>query len=108
MLFNKGITRLTRCDVWNNCRGILLESTYQEILTAYEALLRLRMRRQILAIQEGRLPTNPIDLAEIGHIEEALLWECVKESDTLQMRIRRDFLGGEYCQVRNEKTSLLL
>lgn len=74
--------------------GVLLDSERFEILSAYEALVRLRLRHQATAIEQGRRPDNWIDPRRLGHIDEAVLRECFKEIEALQNRIRRDFLGG--------------
>jgi predicted metal-dependent phosphoesterase TrpH/PAS domain-containing protein len=75
--------------------GVLLDSQRREILAAYEALLRLRLWNQSMAIERDQQPDNWLDPGRLGHIEEAVLRECFDEIDALQTRIQRDFLGGE-------------
>jgi CBS domain-containing protein len=76
-------------------KGVILPSQYHDIVTAFETLLRLRLRHQSVTIQKGGEPDNLIDPSWLGHIDEAVLKECFKEIDRIQERISRDFLGGE-------------
>jgi predicted metal-dependent phosphoesterase TrpH/PAS domain-containing protein len=76
-------------------RGLLLPSQHHDIATAFDTLLRLRLRHQTTTIQQGGEPNNLIDPASLGHLDEAVLNECFKEIDRLQERINRDFLGGQ-------------
>jgi CBS domain-containing protein len=76
-------------------QGVLLPSQYHDLLTAFETLLRLRLRHQSATIQNGGAPDNLIDPTWLGHIDKAVLKECFKEIDRMQERITRDFLGGE-------------
>jgi CBS domain-containing protein len=75
--------------------GVLLPSQHHDLVTAFETLLRFRLRHQALTIQNGDEPDNLIDPSRLGHIDEAVLKECFKEIDRIQERISRDFLGGE-------------
>ncbi len=74
--------------------GIVLDSTRRDIITAYEALLRLRLWNQAMAIQNNQELSNWIAPGNLGHIEEVILKECFKEIELLQGRIQRDFFGG--------------
>lgn len=76
-------------------KGVLLSSKQFEIITAYEILLRLRLRYQIRQINSGELHDNLVDSNLLGHIEHAALRECFNEIDIIQTRIHDDFLGGE-------------
>lgn len=75
--------------------GVLLPSQHHDLLTAFETLLRLRLRHQAMTIQKGGEPDNLIDPAWLGHIDEAVLKECFREIDRIQEKINRDFLGGQ-------------
>jgi CBS domain-containing protein len=85
---------LSRLDTLSR-KGIILPSQQQNIATAWESLLRLRLRHQSNSLDRGVSPDNIVDPSWLGHIEEALLNECFKEIDLIQNQIRRDFLGGE-------------
>jgi CBS domain-containing protein len=74
-------------------KGLLLASKQQEIARVHESLLRLRLRHQSATIQLGKEPDNLVDPVWLGHIEEAVLKECFKEVDSIQDRIRTDFLN---------------
>lgn len=75
--------------------GALLPSQHHDLVTAFETLMRFRLRHQVMTIQKGGEADNLIDPSGLGHIDEAVLKECFKEIDRIQERISRDFLGGE-------------
>ncbi len=77
-----------------NDQGIILPSRYHDLLTAFETLMRLRLRHQVEAIQAGGMPDNLIKVSWLGHIDEAVLKECFSEIDRIQQGISREFLGG--------------
>jgi len=76
-------------------QGMLLPSRYHDIMTAFETLMRLRLRHQSEAIQNGNSPDNFINPSRLGHIDEAVLKECFREIDSIQESISKEFLGGE-------------
>lgn len=80
----------TLCDL-----GVLLPSRHHDILTAFETLMRLRLRHQSETKLAGGDPDNQIRLADLGHIDEAVLKECFHDIDRIQDGIGREFLGGE-------------
>ena len=75
-------------------KGVLLESTHQEMQAAYEALMRLRLRHQAEAMHVGRPADNMVALSSLGHIEKAILKESFAEIEAVQHRVSYDFLGG--------------
>jgi PAS domain S-box-containing protein len=75
-------------------RGELRESTRDEIVIAYDVLMRLRLRQQVTALQAGQTPDNFINHRRLGHIEEALLKQSFVQIDAVQKKISYDFLGG--------------
>ncbi|MCA1808903.1 MAG: DUF294 nucleotidyltransferase-like domain-containing protein, partial [Lentisphaerae bacterium] len=71
--------RLTAiCD-----RGMLLPSRCHNILTAFETLLRMRLRHQSEMVRQGNAPDNLVNPAWLGHIDEAVLKECFREIDRI-------------------------
>jgi len=76
-------------------QGLLLPSLYHDIITAFETLMRLRLRHQSDIMRNGGEPDNLIRLAQLGHIDEAILKECFHDIDRIQDRIGKEFLGGE-------------
>lgn len=76
-------------------KGVLLPSRYNDILTAMETLMRLRLRHQTERIREAKEPDNQIRLSTLGHIDEAVLKECFQDIDRIQNGIVQEFLGGE-------------
>jgi len=76
-------------------QGFLLPSLHQDIMTAFETLMRLRLRHQSDVLRNGGEPDNLVRLAQLGHIDEAVLKECFHDIDRIQDRIGKEFLGGE-------------
>lgn len=76
-------------------QGTLLPSRAHDILTAFDTLMRLRLRHQVESERRQGDPDNLIELAALGHIDEAVLKECFSEIDRIQQGIVREFLGGE-------------
>ncbi len=76
-------------------QGVLLPSLYHDILTAFETLMRLRLRHQSGIMRNGGEPDNLIRLAQLGHVDEAVIKECFHDIDRIQERIGKEFLGGE-------------
>ncbi len=75
--------------------GIILPSRCHDLLTAFETLLRLRLRHQSEAIGKKEKPDNLINLSWLGHIDKAALKECFSEIDRIQSEIAKEYLGGE-------------
>jgi PAS domain S-box-containing protein len=75
-------------------QGELRESNRDEIIIAYDVLMRLRLRQQITAIQAGQTPDNFINHRRLGNIEETLLKQSFVQIDAVQKKISYDFLGG--------------
>ena len=56
--------------------------------------MRMRLRRQALAIQEGRPPTNLVSPQEWTSFEEAMLKRLFSVTADLRRKISYDFLGS--------------
>jgi PAS domain S-box-containing protein len=75
-------------------RGILNRESYGEMVPDYETLMRIRLRRQAVALEENRKPTNLISPAEITSAEEARLKRLFALATDLRKKMSYDFLGG--------------
>ena len=75
-------------------RGVLSRESYEQMFPDYESLMRIRLRRQAVAIEEGRAPTNLITPEELTSAEEARLKRLFSVSADLRKKISYDFLGG--------------
>ena len=73
--------------------GVISDAKHRDIVTAYEMLLRLRLWSQVLAIQNNEKSDNNIAQSQLGKVEGAVLRESLKEIDSLQSMIGREFLG---------------
>ncbi len=75
-------------------RGVLSRDSFEEVLPDYEALMRMRLRRQAVAILENRKPGNLISPQEWTPLEEAMLKRLFSVTADLRRKISYDFLGG--------------
>jgi len=75
-------------------RGIILPSSRDEIVAAYDFLMQLRLQTQIAAIQGGRPPQNVIHPGRLGYIQQELLKQAFAQIAAVQKKISYDFLGG--------------
>lgn len=75
-------------------KGFFTESSHEELVAAYEFLMRLRLRHQLQMLQNGLPPDNSLQLRTLGHTEETLLKESFAQIAAVQKKISYDFLGG--------------
>lgn len=75
-------------------KGALSRDTFEHMLPDYETLMRIRVRRQAVAIEQGQKPTNLIIPEELSSGEEARLKRLFSLSADLRKKISYDYLGG--------------
>ena len=75
-------------------RGVISRESYEEMVPDYETLMRIRLRKQAIAIEEGQELTNSISPAEISSSEEARLKRLFTVAGDLRKKMSYDFLGG--------------
>lgn len=75
-------------------RGVLLPASRDEISTAYDFLMRLRLQNQLAALAQGRQPDNLIQPDRLGYIEQELLKQAFAQIAAVQKKVGYDFLGG--------------
>ena len=63
-----------------------------ELATAYDVVLRLRLRRQLADLRSGRPPSNRIRLATLNRAERAALREALAAIGRLQAGLRERYL----------------
>lgn len=74
-------------------RGLLSREAFEELAPDYEALMRMRLDRQAVALQEQRKPSNLISPQEWTALEEAMLKRAFAVIANLRKKISYDFLG---------------
>lgn len=72
----------------------LSAGSHEELVDAYEFLMRLRLRHQLQLLQAGQPLDNTVPLRTLGHGERAMLKEVFAQIAAIQKRISYDFLGG--------------
>ena len=75
-------------------RGIILPASRDEIATAYDFLMELRLGTQLAAIHAGRPAQNVIHPGKLGHIQRELLKQAFAQIAAVQKKVSYDFLGG--------------
>lgn len=75
-------------------RGVLSRDSYDQMVPDYETLMRIRLRRQAMAIEENRKPSNLIPPEELTSAEEMKLKRLFSIASDLRKKISFDFLGG--------------
>ena len=74
--------------------NIILPSSRDEIVAAYDFLMQLRLQNQIAAIQAGRIPHNNLHPGKLGYIQHELLKQAFAQIAAVQKKVSYDFLGG--------------
>jgi PAS domain S-box-containing protein len=75
-------------------RNLILPSSRDEIVAAYDFLMQLRLQNQMSTIQAGRLPQNIIHPGKLGYIQQELLKQAFAQIAAVQKKVSYDFLGG--------------
>jgi PAS domain S-box-containing protein len=75
-------------------RAIILPSSCDEFIAAYDFMMQLRLQTQVNELQAGRSPTNIIHPARLSYIQKELLKQAFTQIAAVQKKIRYDFLGG--------------
>jgi PAS domain S-box-containing protein len=75
-------------------RNIILSSSRDEITTAYDFLMQLRLQHQLAVIKAGRPPQNIIHPGKLGYTHQEMLKQAFAQIAAVQKKISYDFLGG--------------
>ncbi len=77
-------------------RSIITSSSRDDIKTAYDFLMRLRLQGQLARIQSDLPARNTIQLSSLGYFEKEFLKQAFAQISAVQKKINYDFLGGVY------------
>ncbi len=77
-------------------RNIIPSSSRDEIKTAYDFLMRMRLQSQLERIQSKLPARNTIQLSSLGYFEKEILKQAFAQISAVQKKINYDFLGGVY------------
>lgn len=75
-------------------RNIILPSSRDEIVAAYDFLMQLRLQNQIATVQAGRPPQNTIHPGKLGYIQRESLKQAFAQIAAVQKKVGYDFPGG--------------
>jgi PAS domain S-box-containing protein len=73
---------------------IILPSSRDEVMTAYDYLMQLRLQNQIASIQSGQTPQNIIHPGKLGYLQQEMLKQSFTQIEAVQKKLSYDFLGG--------------
>jgi len=76
-------------------KGQFEEVEYQELLEAYQFLMRLRLENQIRCISQNKPPNNFIDPKQISLMDQRILKEALAVVKKYQLRIKLRFIPYE-------------
>ncbi len=74
-------------------RDVINDATYEEIVEAYNYLMKMRFRHQVKMINDGKEPDNFINLEEISHMELLMLKKTFSQVTSFQKHMMIDFSG---------------
>ena len=74
-------------------KGIIQESTYQELLLAYNTLMQLRLRHQTQQLSRNQQPDNAVRLTELTQIELKTLKSTFTQITSIQKALSYEFTG---------------
>jgi PAS domain S-box-containing protein len=72
----------------------ILNTSRDEITSAYDFLMQLRLQSQLIAIQAGQPQNNNIHPGNLGAMQQELLKQSFSQISAVQKKISYDFLGG--------------
>jgi PAS domain S-box-containing protein len=75
-------------------RNIILPSSRDEVITAYDFLMQLRLQNQLAAIQAGKSLSNIIHPGKLGYIQQEMLKQAFAQISIIQKRVGFDFPGS--------------
>jgi CBS domain-containing protein len=76
-------------------RGVISLASCDEIMIAYDLLMRLRLHNQLASIAQSLPPDNLIQPTKLGYIEQELIKQAFAQIAAVQKKVGYDFLGGE-------------
>ncbi len=74
--------------------SIILESSGEDIKSAYDFLVRLRLQHQVTDLASGSIPSNTINYRRLSQIDQTILNQSFAQINAVQKKISYDYLGG--------------
>jgi PAS domain S-box-containing protein len=75
-------------------RSHILSTSRDEIISAYDFLMQIRLQSQLKALQEGQPLRNTIHPSQLGSMQQESLKQAFSQISAVQKKISYDFLGG--------------
>ena len=74
-------------------RNVILPASRDEIITAYDFLMQLRLQNQINAFQVGRPYHNLVHPGRLGYLQQEMLKHAFSQISAIQKKVGFDFPG---------------
>lgn len=74
--------------------GELREDNHRVLVQAYNYLMELRYKHQVMSIRDGHTPDNSINPKKLTEIELGMLKEAFSQINMIQKKVSFDFLGS--------------
>jgi len=74
-------------------QNILSKTTYLELIQAYNILMQMRIKHQVLAIDEKRQPDNYVSPMQLTQIEQTALKNTFIQITSIQKKLSFEFTG---------------
>ncbi len=75
-------------------KGVIPNETSEELVSAYEFLMQLRLKNQVMQTNEDETPDNTIRTGNLSDLQKNRIREVLSQISALQKRIAFDFLSG--------------
>ena len=72
-------------------KGVLVESSYDELVLAFSFLMQMRLSHQAKQVTSGKKPDNNIPLQRLTQLEKSMLKKIFSDILVFQARVRADF-----------------
>jgi CBS domain-containing protein len=90
---------LDRLDELVERKG-LIPASRDEVVASYDFVMRLRLQRQLEALQAGQPMDNLVNPRQLRHTEETLLRQAFSQIAAVQKKINYDFFGTSAPETR--------
>ncbi len=68
-------------------RGLISKELHDEMVEAYDFLMQIRFKHQLLRIEEGHQPDNHIYLSELSYMESTVMKKVVSQVGSVQKKL---------------------
>ena len=74
-------------------RGVINTATYDEIIEAYDYLMKMRFKHQVRMIDNNEEPDNFVSIDLLSHMDKIMLKKAFSQVTSMQKSLSYDFAG---------------